>query len=255
MPVLGSEDCNVLKPLELTRDRTVLFRGGDGKTEFAVCFEVQLRKDESRRFAWPMYVVRLFHDLRCPVVLLVLTTDENVRTWCAAGFEVGHPGFVLYPLVVTPEHIDRITTVAEAAGNIELAVLSALTFGDEPGGVVVLDAVFAALATIDPDTAAQYSEIIAASLRGSGREHVEELVVIKDFQYTSRLAQRLRAEGKAEGAAEKQAEFVVMALQRRGVCVSAEERARILACADLETLDRWLDRAFTVEKAADVFDG
>ncbi|GAB2809476.1 hypothetical protein GCM10022221_03560 [Actinocorallia aurea] len=260
-PFLGSDESNELKPVELTRDRTVIFRNSEGEPEFAVCFEVQLRKDESRRFAWPMYVVRLFHDLRCPVVMLVLTTSERVRQWCAAGLAIGHPGFVLRPLVVTSEHIERVTTMSGALRNVELAVLSAITHGDKSGETAILDAVFEALNTLDPVTGAQYSEFVTALLTGPARAHAEHIMATKDFRFTSEYSKRLGAQYKAEGLAEGlaegeargKAESVLRVLRRRGLHVSGEVRDRVLECTDLETLDRWFDAAFEAGSAEDVF--
>lgn len=59
----------------------------------------------------------------------------------------------------------------------------------------------------------------------------------------------LRAAGKAEGLAEG----ILTLLRARGLMVSEAVRARVLACKDLGTLDRWLIRASTAVSDADVF--
>jgi len=41
-------------------------------------------------------------------------------------------------------------------------------------------------------------------------------------------------------------------LGARGIALADDLRARILACSDLDQLDRWLTRAATAESAADV---
>jgi hypothetical protein len=42
---------------------------------------------------------------------------------------------------------------------------------------------------------------------------------------------------------------------RRGVALTEAERARVLACADLPTLEAWLDGAATATRADDIFRG
>ncbi|MGC9495529.1 hypothetical protein [Streptomyces sp. WG7] len=67
--------------------------------------------------------------------------------------------------------------------------------------------------------------------------------------FRSQTAQSLRAEGYAQGLAEA----VLRVLERRGVVVSEEERARIVGCTDPDTLNVWLNRAIAVVSAAEVF--
>jgi hypothetical protein len=37
-----------------------------------------------------------------------------------------------------------------------------------------------------------------------------------------------------------------MILRRRGIAITNNQQRHVLACTDLATLDRWLDRAFSV---------
>ncbi|MFJ1993664.1 hypothetical protein [Streptomyces asiaticus] len=55
--------------------------------------------------------------------------------------------------------------------------------------------------------------------------------------------------GKAEG----EARGVLRVLEKRGIPTLAETRDRIINCTDLDTLDRWLDRAVTVSTADELF--
>ncbi|MGA5132746.1 hypothetical protein [Streptomyces blastmyceticus] len=62
-----------------------------------------------------------------------------------------------------------------------------------------------------------------------------------------------RAEGLAEGLIEGRRLVVVSALRSRDIDISLEVRERILSCTDLDTLERWLDRAFIVATAEELF--
>jgi hypothetical protein len=68
--------------------------------------------------------------------------------------------------------------------------------------------------------------------------------------FQSETAQSLRAEGRAEG----RAGALLLLLDRRGVEVSEEERARIAGCGDMGVLDVWFTRAITASSAAEVFE-
>jgi hypothetical protein len=60
---------------------------------------------------------------------------------------------------------------------------------------------------------------------------------------------QLREEGRAEGRAES----LLRIVDRRGIALSGEQRDRVLACADIDQLDRWFDRAITAATAAEIF--
>ena len=60
------------------------------------------------------------------------------------------------------------------------------------------------------------------------------------------------AEGKAEGETAALVRTILALLAARGVSVSVETRARIEACKDVSTLDRWILLAATARTAEDV---
>jgi predicted transposase YdaD len=61
------------------------------------------------------------------------------------------------------------------------------------------------------------------------------------------------AEGRAAGKAEGEANALLHVLAARRLTVSDAQRARILACTDLDTLTRWIERAVTAETTDAVF--
>jgi hypothetical protein len=64
--------------------------------------------------------------------------------------------------------------------------------------------------------------------------------------------ERGRAEGEAKGKAKGKADAVLKILTRRGLTPSADQRRRIVACTDLATLDRWLDRSLSASSVDDL---
>jgi len=60
------------------------------------------------------------------------------------------------------------------------------------------------------------------------------------------------AKGKAEGEAKGKAEALMMFLKRRGLAMTDDQQRLIVTCTELATVDRWLDRAFTVASVDDL---
>ncbi|MFD4857268.1 hypothetical protein [Streptomyces atratus] len=75
--------------------------------------------------------------------------------------------------------------------------------------------------------------------------------------YKSSLSEEIRDEGRAEGRTEGRAEGIargiLLLLAQAGVDVPEEARERVMGCADLDILSRWLLRAPTATSVEDVF--
>ena len=65
--------------------------------------------------------------------------------------------------------------------------------------------------------------------------------------------QQFRSESQRRFISEGRAGAVLRVLARRNIAVSDEQRERISACTELETLDRWLDRAVTAASTDELF--
>jgi len=61
------------------------------------------------------------------------------------------------------------------------------------------------------------------------------------------------AEGEAKGEARGEAKALLLILRRRGLAMTDEQQQRIVTCTDLATVDRWLDRAFSVASVDELF--
>jgi hypothetical protein len=58
--------------------------------------------------------------------------------------------------------------------------------------------------------------------------------------------------GKLEGKLEGERTVLLRLMARAGITLSEEQRARVDACTDLATLDRWVDNVLGAKTAADV---
>jgi hypothetical protein len=73
----------------------------------------------------------------------------------------------------------------------------------------------------------------------------EALVVKAEARGRADGEARGRADGEARGAVHAKAEALLTVLAARGLGVTDPVRARVLACSDVPTLDRWIARAAT----------
>jgi hypothetical protein len=61
------------------------------------------------------------------------------------------------------------------------------------------------------------------------------------------------AKGEVKGKIDAVREIIFRGAQRRGLVLSDEQQARIHACNDLVTLDRWFDNVFDAKTADELF--
>ncbi|MDA8369136.1 MAG: hypothetical protein M0026_04630 [Nocardiopsaceae bacterium] len=247
---LESCDLTDVNPTEYRADVTVALRR-QKEVEMAIIVEVQRSPAKKKRLTWPVYVATLRARLGCPVILMVVSPKQKVADWCAVPIELGHPGFVLEPLVIGPAQVPVVTDPVKARGQPELSVLSALAHGDSPE---VLDAFGHALESVDSDKFPFYYDYVSGQLSDAAREYWEKLMAAGTYEWQTDIARKYVSEGKAEGKAEGEANAVLLFLAARGIPVPDEARERITACTDLGQLEVWIRRAATVDTADELFD-
>ena len=248
-------------PAELRADFVVRYLGG--KKPLVVVVEVQRKRDPTKRFTWPAYVALLRVRFRCDVRLLVVAPDRGVARWCRRAIPFGN-GAVFAPTVLSTPEIPAITDPDVASADPELSVLSAMAHGggELERAVAIAQAGLSALEKLerlDADRAVIYFDLIRAALSEAARKAIDAMISQK-YEFQSDFALRYIAEGKAEGHAEGKAEgqaegkasAVIGVLEARGIALTADERARILACNDLALLDTWVRRAVSVSRAAEL---
>ncbi len=250
---LAGGDLPKLKPAERRADAVVMLYRERAEPVLAIVVEVQLREDSRKRRTWPDYLTGLHSRYGCPAILLVVCPGRATAMWAAEPIAIGHPGFVLRPLVLGPDLMPVITDSAEAVAVPELAVLSGITHGTHKA---VREAAFAAVAAVaaeDMDLAALYADVILAELPKALRKTAEEELRAKTIEYGSDFARSYHAKGKAEGKAEGEAQAILAVLATRGIEVTPDQESRIKGCTDLDQLGNWLRRAVTAESADYVF--
>jgi hypothetical protein len=266
---IGDATLTEVVPTEYRADLVLVLEGADASTPAAaLVVEAQLGRDPDKRWSWPVYLVNLRARLRCDVALLVVTSDAAVARWAAAPIAIGHPDWVLVPLVLGPEAVPVVRDPAVAQRSPELAVLSVVLHGHGRDAVAVAEAALAAARGLDDERSKLYADLVFASVDETARAILEALMASGNYEYQSDFARRYVAQGRAEGRAEGEAagraegeaagkaagraHALLTVLAARGLDIPEHVRARITACTELAQLDAWLARAVTAATAADV---
>jgi hypothetical protein len=221
----------------------------DGKPVLGIVVEIQLSPDPKKRLSWPVYVVGLRARLKCPACVLVVTATETMARWCREPIELGPPGNVFSPFVLGPASVPVIDDVAAAERDPELAVLSCIAHGNEAHAEVLGRAALLATLRLSDERQVLYSDLVFAALSEAARAALEDLMAGGTYEFQSDFAKKHQAKGRAEG----RAEAVLDVLEARGVRVSDEARARILACTDAAQLAGWVRKAITVTSVDELF--
>lgn len=173
-----------------------------------VIVEVQLGRDDDKPYAWPAYIANLRARYRCPVCLLVITSEDAVARWAGRSLDVG-PGTRCQPWVVGPSNAPAVTALEDAQENVELAVLSAIEHGqstDIPLAKRIATVAILASAGIDAERSRLYLDLIQIFLAPNTPEAFETTMNSLGYEYQGDFSRRYFGQGKAEGIAEGKAE-------------------------------------------------
>ncbi|AUX23244.1 hypothetical protein SOCEGT47_037670 [Sorangium cellulosum] len=276
-----------LIPVEFRADLVLELRDAKGKLVLAIVLEVQRDVDPDKKFSWPTYVTGVRARRRCGAVVLVVAPDAGVAAWAAESIDLGLGLGTVTPLVLGPAVVPEITDPADAEKEIELAVLSAVAHGNGPNGLTVVQAALAALGRLDQEHAMVYFQLIWDGLREPMQQALEALVMERQIEgeatlppFVRRLIDRGMREGKLEGMREGKLEgmregklegmregklegmregklegkreTLLRLLARAGIVLTENESARIQACSDITTLDRWIENVLGAKTATEV---
>ncbi|HWO19632.1 MAG TPA: hypothetical protein VNO30_12685 [Kofleriaceae bacterium] len=197
----GSSDLSQVAPAGYHADALTVLRDSDGTAVAAVIAEVQLHRDDDKRWTWPLYVAAARASHRCPVTLLVLAPDPAVARWGGQPIELGHPGFVLRPVVLGYAEIPRVRDAAAARAAPQLAVLSAIAHPELETAVAALEA----LEALPEADRKLYWDIILSRLPAHVRQLLEPTMIkikINTDEPMGEFARTFFAQGQESGRGE-----------------------------------------------------
>jgi hypothetical protein len=243
-------------------------RGGAG---CVVIVEVQRGVDPDKPWRWPRYMTAVRDDLRRPVRLLVVATNEEVADWARGPLVIG-PENALQAVVVGPGDVPRVETLPSAEWTAVATLLSAAmhvrTVEDWRAMRPALEACRPSSGGDDIGGGEVYDELLAALVDSDVRTALEAQMLegVKD-PWLERMKNRFRAEGREEGIEEGIEkgiekgreegirELVVRLARSRGWVVGPEQRAKIERCHDAETLSTWAVRVMAAASLEDALAG
>jgi len=259
----------VVDPADVRPD--LVFVASDQKSWLLV--EVQLDEDDTKTRRWPLAVAALWNERKCPGDLLVITADRAVARWAhKIGRMTGPLGGTL---AVQPVVVQLTSDVAEVlldAEHPELAFFAAWTVHDRhgPEALAIVERATELIETL-PDPALRkmlirsilgmLSEKLLKRLREVSMD-LDKIPVSpalqrmgEEFQakYGAQIEARGEARGRALGEALGEARMLLKILAVRGLSVDPTTEARVRACTDLATLERWAERAVTAATLDAVF--
>jgi len=225
----------------------------------AIILELQRDKDPRKKGSWPVYVAAVHAKKHCPTIVLVVTPDADVAAWATEPIDLGLGFSVVKPLVLGPAIVPEVTDPALAEQETELAILSAVAHGNGPNGLAVALAALGALGRLDQEHAAVYFQIIWDALRKPMQTALEAKIMERQTEakatfppFVQRLIDGSKLEGFRDGRLEGVREVLLRLIARAEITLTEDDRARILACDDAATLDRWIDNVLGAKTAADV---
>jgi hypothetical protein len=247
---LGPNSLNATVPAEFTADAVVVVADQDtGDPQVVIVIEPQGRDDHVKRYAWPSYLANVRSAVKCPTaVLIVICPDPHEADKCRQVIEMGHPGWDLLPIVIDPHHApddDGATPYL----TLFLACLPAFDLADPR----IARRVLAAIA----ETGASYADrknlttIILKRASTAARQILEDLM--STIEWKDDFIEGYVEQGRAEGAIGAKIADVMKVLGVRDLHPTKKQLARMAACTDLATLNRWFDRSLTAANAAEVF--
>lgn len=252
-------DLTEIRPVERRVDTLLRITTEEGP--FLLIVEAQTSKDPGKADSWAYYATYLRIIYQLPVYLLVVCRDEAVATWARNPVPNSAPRWptvTVKPLVLGPGNVPVITDPAEAAADIPLTALSAITHAADPSINAILKALATALRGEDADDLAIFGELTELGLGNTPAADIWRQLMTVDLSFfRSPTAERLRAEGRSAGRSEGRSEgiagSILRVLERRGLQVDEEAQQRIRTCSDVEVLQCWLDRAVVAETADELF--
>jgi hypothetical protein len=268
----------VQRPATLAADVVIEIRDADDVVQLAIVVEIQRKIDEDKKFSWPSYLWLERSRRHCETCVLVIATRKEVADWARLPI-VNGPNSV-HVIVLGPGDVPWIVDLDDACANPALAVLSATMHAREPGGRQVVRAAMVAVKTLPAAETRQYSHLVFRALDADDILAILEDIMQEQEHHGNDDAEKDKLLDRWDACVEilwmrhlaqqvARAEALVAAsdrlirrihgillgqLERRGIAVDADTRARVLACEDVDQLDEWLDRVVVATRAADVFD-
>ena len=239
---LAANDASNVVPAEFTADVVTVVRSkASGEPQLLIVVEPQGRKDEEKSFAWPAYLANLRAAHRCKeAVLIVVCWNETEAEKCREAIPMGHPGFVLVPIVIGPQSGPDVDDASPWI-TILRGTIGAISLKTDTGRRTVLDAITATRSNTTIHR--KLASLILAIAPKDARLELEALMATTE--YRADFFDRIEAQGEANA--------LLKILKSRGIELTEDQRQTVASSTDPAQVDRWLDNALSATCADEVF--
>jgi hypothetical protein len=128
-------DLTETSPAERRVDTLLRLEKSTEQSAFLLAIEAQGKKDPDKSASSAYYTAYLWTKYRLPTALLVVCQDHATAKWSQQPVSSGPPDLptlTLQPLVAGPHNMPMITDPEEAAADLVLASLAAITHIADP---------------------------------------------------------------------------------------------------------------------------
>lgn len=249
---LTSAEFTELNPPEYRADVVLRVDDPEGEAHDVFIVEIQLAPDPDKKFSWPFYAAGARARFRCPATIVVVAMSEQVAEWCAQPIPMDRAGSSFRLVVIGPAEIPVITDIDRARAEPELAILSAVAHGREPGAEFIGVAALAACDCLDNQRGRLYADLVFDSLSPAACQALGHLMDISKYEYQSDFARKYVAEGRRQGQLEGQRELLREQLEVRFGVLPEDVRGR-LESGTSEQFACWARRILTAGTLQEVF--
>lgn len=237
---LVANDASNVVPAQFTADMVTMIR--DRATNaplLLIVIEPQGRSEDEKNFSWPAYIANLREAHKCMhALLIVVCWNEAEAAKCRRPIVLGHPGYVLEPIVIGPKS-GPDTSSASPWLTVLCAAIKAMPLDTDEARRTVLDAVTATGSNIT--NRRRLTTIIMATATETVRQALEALM--KTSEYKIDYFDKFDAQIKAKD--------LLKFLKFRGIELTEEQLDRVNSCTDPEQMDLWIDRTLDDSTSAE----
>jgi hypothetical protein len=222
-------------------------------------FEIDLSWNRVKPRRWALYLSAFENEFDANGQLVVFSPKPQLRERIRLK---ALPRSRVTPLLIEPDHVERITDSNEARRRPRMAILGCLFHAQEPAPladrVAVFRAAWLAIQWLPEREAQRYHVLVMAivsanvveqgiqELRESGELDEERWERFSDSDVEGYTFHRGREAGREEGRRDLLRRTIVDVLELRGFVMTPEQRERITSCESVETLERWYAAAKTI---------
>lgn len=225
----------------------------DEPDRIVIC-EVQNKWKNEKYYRLPGYVARAFEDYQVSVELVLICPSDSVAARYAEGIRLSADSFIAVH-ALGPSDFPAMTA-SSPPPSAAAALITAVVGKPPPEGEVeeFVSTLDRSLGTIEPGRAADCVIYLMSTMPVGIAALLEELMQTKTRTYHSAYSDRLRAEGREEGAVREARTVLVELLEATQTGITPEQRGRIEACSSLQQLHAWRTKFITTMSAAELFD-